>query len=213
MYFVLVSSVILIVVLGLILMNTKNFENKTNDVVFPRNPLFNRLNTDSRLNTSSRLKTTVRPNTTDRLNANPLTVSLLDTLYIAFQLLGEGIEPVAIMEFLKAEFSKRGQINTYYYWYNGKSASKEESPAIYGLAIDLAYRMGENRFAKELGLRLAILGHKQTRPVKPVVRVKTTSDIRLSEGQILLLLKASGQDRGPFYQVDKEIRKMMDLIG
>lgn len=195
MFFVLVSSSILIVVLGLILMNTNNIENKTKDVIFPRNQLFNRLNT------------------IDRLDTNPLTVSLLDTLYIAFQLLGEGIEPCAIMDFLKAEFSKRGQINTHYYWYSGKSASKEESPAIYGLAIDLASRMGEKRFAKELGLRLAILGHKQTRPVRPVARIKTTSDIRLSEGQILLLLKASGHDRGPFYQVDKEIRKMMDLIG
>lgn len=77
-------------------------------------------------------------------------VNLIDQLIIANHLANTSRKPDKLISFLKKEFETRHQLPGQYVRNNRVPAVNYESPSVYGLAILLAVRSGDLKWAKQL---------------------------------------------------------------
>lgn len=82
------------------------------------------------------------------------TVNLIDQLLVALNCSDIGRASDPLLTFIQTEFAQRHQILGRYDRATGQPAESYESPAVYGLSILLALKMGDAEFASQLHNRM-----------------------------------------------------------
>lgn len=78
------------------------------------------------------------------------TVNLIDQLLVALNGMDIGSRPDPLYAFIKTEFTQRQQLLGRYNRLSGQPDANYESPAVYGLSILLALKLGDAEFATQL---------------------------------------------------------------